>query len=352
MDVVGNSVRAESYAFFSIMNSIISGVSLVGSLWMCFHSFRNTYKSATYRLITYIAMADLWYSVPNLLSTLNMIQHSWVCLIQGYMGQYFFILSMFLSSSLALMSYKSLRGIGSGFNSNRFMTRSVLACMTYSFILATAPFLFTSFVNYENHGLFCSVGSADLSASRFQKILIVLIFQGIPFLIGFLLTLIFYCKTVESIRNMLGSMFISTRVKAYYKVFWYPVVMLLVFVPNIAFTLVNTVLTERILWIEVIHILLTNSLGFLNTLVYGSLFLGNNTSASIQNESELLPSRNLDIYQPLRRNNPRERGEVIRQLFEEPESSGSQRDDNRNFLPESQPSTHRSFNSNGSESEI
>ena len=102
---------------------------------------------------------------------------------------------------------------------------------------------------------------------------------------------------------------------------------------------------EPVIWIEVFHIFMTNSVGFFNALVYGSLYLKGRNSRSLQNEAELLPSRNLNIYQPLRSSPQRERGgQVIRQLFEEPEPP---REDERNFIPESQPSTNRSFNSMG-----
>jgi len=91
---------------------------------------------------------------------------------------------------------------------------------------------------------------------------------------------------------------------------------------------------------------MTNSVGFFNALVYGSLYLKGRNSRSMHNEAEYLPSRNMNnIYQPLRSSPPRERGgQVIRQLFEEPEPP---REDDQNFIPESQPSTNRSFNSMG-----
>jgi len=116
-------------------NLAASGLSFMSSVFMCYRTLKSSLKSSSLQLITYIFMADLFFSVSNLLSVLE-IDGFYLCQAQAFMGQYFFLMSMLISSSVALLSYFTLRSLDNRFDSQRFVHKAVLVCGSYCFTCA------------------------------------------------------------------------------------------------------------------------------------------------------------------------------------------------------------------------
>lgn len=128
-----NLERDDPLLFYA--NIAASGLSLMSSLFMVYLTLKRSLKSSSLHLITYIFLSDLFYSVSNLLSV-SKLEETFLCQAQAFMGQYFFLMSMLLSSSVALMSYFTLRSLDSRFDSRMFVYKAVLVCGSYCFTCA------------------------------------------------------------------------------------------------------------------------------------------------------------------------------------------------------------------------
>jgi len=112
-----------------------------------------------------------------------------------------------------------------------------------------------------------------------------MIFEGIPLSVGLIITLFGYCKAISNTRKAIGS-FLETVGVDVYKLLWYPAVLFIVFIPSLIDNAYQIFTKNPILGVEVAHILLTHSIGFLNAIVYG---IQGNDLTNDNNETAVVP---------------------------------------------------------------
>lgn len=97
-----------------------------------------------------------------------------------------------------------------------------------------------------------------------------MIYEGIPVLLGFIITLIGYIKVIVTIRSLkLPDVTLQEMNVPVFSLLWYPFVLCITFVPSLIDNIRAIYIPTRIPAIEAIHLLLTHSLGFTNAVVYG-----------------------------------------------------------------------------------
>ncbi len=130
------------------------------------------------------------------------------------------------------------------------------------------PFIFPKLFAYKETNVHCWVTAPDNSEDKEAlMILAVFIFEIIPVFIGAVVTLYFYYRAVKIANDSVGA-FVSRQFNSYH-LFWYPFVLFVVFVFSIIDDLGTAQGKEGIKVIELLHILLTHSIGFINAILYG-----------------------------------------------------------------------------------
>lgn len=140
-------------------------------------------------------------------------------------------------------------------------------------------------MRYVKKTLFCWVGSAESDPDAKTSFVILMIFEGIPLSVGLIITLFGYCKAISNTRKAIGS-FLETVGVDVYKLLWYPAVLFIVFIPSLIDNAYQIFTKNPILGVEVAHILLTHSIGFLNAIVYG---IQGNDLTNDNNETAVVP---------------------------------------------------------------
>jgi len=259
-----------------ISNLVVTGLSIIGSLWMAVaYCKARKPRTTALKLILGIAFADLLYSVANVLSAIRHFEESNTsCQIEGFLREFSPFMSIFLATSTAILCYKESQGrlnmnrSSKFFSQKKFLLRSFGICGFFSLALAVAPFVFRNHFKYTKKNLFCWVGSADPNADARTNFMILMIFEGIPLAIGFLITLFGYALAISNTKKVLGSFLESVGVDVY-KLLWYPAVLFIIFIPSLIDNAVQVFVQDPILWMEIVHIVMTHSIGFSNALVYG-----------------------------------------------------------------------------------
>ncbi len=117
--------------------------------------------------------------------------------------------------------------------------------------------------------LFCWYTSTE-TASKASKYLILMIFQGLPILIGLFITLLGYGLAIRTIKK-LPEVLVKASGFNVYQVLWYPAILFISFVPafiNSLFTQDDDIETPTV-WIVALNLGVTHMIGFTNALLYG-----------------------------------------------------------------------------------
>jgi len=110
--------------------------------------------------------------------------------------------------------------------------------------------------------------STHKQISTLDKLIISMIFQGLPVIIGLFVTLVAYTRTIKQFRRISQALLGDSRI-AMYRVLWYPAVLFLTFVPNVAVVIAAIYIPNLPLWVNALHLVLPHSIGFTNALLYG-----------------------------------------------------------------------------------
>jgi len=100
--VWGSDVEGHSLLFNINLTATI--LSLTGSIIMSYSCFkRNPSTSIFLKMITAIAISDVFFSIANLLSTFEGEEMNSLCYIEGFLRQSSFIMTLLFTTSLAIL---------------------------------------------------------------------------------------------------------------------------------------------------------------------------------------------------------------------------------------------------------
>jgi len=250
-------------------NTLATGLSFAGSIFMIYHCLRvPSRNSVTVKLILSIALADFIYSIANLMSAYEDKgpQVSAFCKAEAVLRAFSHVMSIFFASSLSVICYKSVSR-GRAFDQEQFFKISSLIGALYCLLQIILP-AFVKEVSFVNGDILCNVTYTS-GVSRNTKLIVRLGYEAFPIVSSLLITLGSYLLTIRKIRELpeevLSSMDLQTH-----KLFWYPAVLLITFVPSAldnfgAIYFGSDVRVE----IKLLHLFFTHSIGFTNAIVYG-----------------------------------------------------------------------------------
>lgn len=104
--------------------------------------------------------------------------------------------------------------------------------------------------------------------SSFEKLFLTGTFQGLPILIGLITTLIAYILAKKQIRNLSKGALENCYLRML-KVFWYPAILFILFVPTVIDCILRIYEEERPVWINALYLVLPHSIGFIHAILYG-----------------------------------------------------------------------------------
>jgi len=103
--------------------------------------------------------------------------------------------------------------------------------------------------------------------STYEKWVFVMAFQGFPLIIGLIISSIAYTIAIKKLQEISQGLLDESKITIY-RVLWYPGVLFLTFVPNVAM-LIYAIYAQPPVWMRALHLYLPHSIGFSNALLYG-----------------------------------------------------------------------------------
>lgn len=255
--------------FLYTINAVGTGLSLFGSfVMMClFLRVKKRSPSISVKFILAIAVADFFYSIANLMAAFEDDNNGPLCHLEAITRQFAFMLSIFFATCTARLCYKTSI-IENSFSKNRFFRRSVTVGLTGCTIVCLLP-LFIKKIVYANGNLMCLITFQAENTTLTERVIILLVYQGIPVLFGLVITIIGYGAAIVKVKRLPKDIAQQLGINVY-RLLWYPAVLFITFLPGMIDNFMQIYYGfDRPVAIEAIHLSLTHSIGFTNALVYG-----------------------------------------------------------------------------------
>jgi len=254
--------------FLYTINAVGTGLSLFGSfLMMCYCLRVKRSQSISVKFIMAIAVADFFYSMANLMAAFEDDTNGPLCHLEAITRQFAFTLSIFFATCTARLCYKTSI-IETAFSKNRFFKRSVTLGLTICTIVCLLP-LFIKKIIYANGNLMCLITFRAEDTTLTERVVILMIYQGIPVLFGLVVTIIGYGAAIVKVKRLPKDIAEQLGINVY-RLLWYPAVLFITFLPGMIDNFLQIYYGfDRPVIIEAIHLSLTHSIGFTNAMVYG-----------------------------------------------------------------------------------
>ncbi len=116
-------------------------LSTVASVWMIYSCFKlPSPKNTSLKLIMAVAIADLFYSIANIMSNFQTPGNDDFCIFEAYIRQAAFLLSMFFSTMIAIASYK-ISALQINSTRNSFFAYSLMVGVLLCLLQFAIPYL-------------------------------------------------------------------------------------------------------------------------------------------------------------------------------------------------------------------
>ncbi len=127
---------------------------------------------------------------------------------------------------------------------------------------------FSDNISYTNGEAFCYI-TFTAGVPKRTKLMVRVIYEAFPILSAVAITLGSYFATIKKIKELPEEV-LETMDVSIYKLFWYPAVLLITFVPSFADNF-GAIYFETTLPVgfKLLHLLMTHAIGFTNAVVYG-----------------------------------------------------------------------------------
>ena len=126
--------------------------------------------------------------------------------------------------------------------------------------------MFPNYIIYDTDPQYSWVKYAD-SLSDVQKVLVLMVLEGIPIILGIAITLKAYLFTIRELEEFPQTLLDHANIKPY-KLLLYPALIFITFIPMLIHNIAMIFVDRTPEWSLTIHIFLTNIVGFTNALVY------------------------------------------------------------------------------------
>jgi len=94
-----------------------------------------------------------------------------------------------------------------------------------------------------------------------------MLYEGLPVILGTLVTLLGYLNVVKRMRDIPKDFFEKMDISLY-QVLWYPIILFITFVPIVIENIIRIYEPDRPTWKKALTLTFTHAIGFLNAVVY------------------------------------------------------------------------------------
>jgi len=261
-DVPGSSV-------LYVINCIASVLSFTGSSLMAYFCYKAPPpRHVSLKFVLAIAIADFFYSVANIMSAFEDVKNMTpLCHIEGVIRVSSFMMTLYFTTCLAIICCRT-SNLGKTRNQETFFRRSLILGAIIGLLFVFSPLLFPKYLTYNNGSLYCELSSPKDAHFDLEMIVLV-ITEGGPIVIAIIVTLASYYITIKRLKRLPKDILKSMNVRTS-RLFTYPIVLFLTFVPCIAYSFtIKIVNSEGILALQCVHLMMTHSIGLTNAIIYG-----------------------------------------------------------------------------------
>jgi len=253
-----------------ITNCIGTSLSLFGTIWNCYYFIKiGGYKNTSLRLIMLIILSDFFYAVANIMTIFDGPAPTLkpICYADAFIRTWSYTLTLFFAMCLSLFCYKSVKNAGR-FNDTSFLTKCIVIGVLLCIWLTIAP-TFMKQIQFTNGAICCDIIIAE-QPNTVGEFMLTVLHGAIPIILFTLISIGAYIATLitaTSLPKEAGD--IKARI---HRLFLYPAVLFLISIPGLTeIYSINFVVTanESYFILQLIHLFLTRSCGFLNALAYG-----------------------------------------------------------------------------------
>jgi len=266
--VWGNNVQGAD--LLKTLNGIAASLSFFGSFFMCYFCLRIRPRTVSLKFILSIAIADVFFSIANLMSEFEYPSSNGVnlfCGIEAFIRAGSYVLSVFFASCIAVLCYKT-SALTIKFDQETCFRSALYIGGIIVLILAILPAVVNP-IAYTNGDIYCYITYASDVTSISTKLIVRMIYEGIPILAGVLITLIGYILTIRKIKKLPPEILEELDISIY-KLFWYPALLFVTFVPSILDNYAAIYTGSAVsLSVKALHLSITHLIGFTNAILYG-----------------------------------------------------------------------------------
>jgi len=193
------------------------------------------------------------------------VTNSLFCEVEAVIRGMSLFLSIFFATSTAMVCYRPILARDNIVKTPFFRAAVSIGLGVSLILFVLIPLVFQRHVAFLRGDHFCWISSKE---NNFVALLVLMLHEGVPLLVGFLITLSAYRYAIKQMRELpihiLCEMSVSLR-----GLLWYPALLLIIFIPSLVDKVWALFNPFRPVWIQTVYLCLTHSIGFINALVYG-----------------------------------------------------------------------------------
>ena len=126
---------------------------------------------------------------------------------------------------------------------------------------------FPAHLAYRYGPLYCFIGYNPALVSNYEKMLILILYQSLPIVLGSLISLKSYLNVINQLKELPKCIIEDMNIKVY-SLLWYPLVLFVSLIPCQIYTAIE-LYSNPPLWAKFIHLMLPHSIGLTNLILYG-----------------------------------------------------------------------------------
>jgi len=251
------------------LDILVTFLSTLGSIWMILSCIRRLSEpNLSIKLVLAIAISDLIFSICNILSNFERKgETNRLCFLEAMLRETSFLFAM-LFTALAAMAPHLVKLSHSRFNRNIFLALALVAGLVISWLLT---FFIVNIFERDiiiGNGPFVCWYTYRPTSQKGTALLIVMLLEGMPLIIGLIVSLIGYVSIFKSMRNMPKFLLAELNFNPYH-LLWYPVVLFITFTPGLINRIYLIYNDDHSSTLEALYLGLKHLVGFSNALVYG-----------------------------------------------------------------------------------
>jgi len=261
--------KGEHTEVLFILHCIGTTLSILGTSWVVFYCIKSkAYRRVHLRLVFALTLSDFFYAVANVLAIFDppAPKVNVNCTADAFIRVCSFTMIQLFATALTVLCYLKVK-YGRAFNQSAFFNRTCIFGFVMCAWMTMTP-LFLDSTHYANGNLCCDV-IVEKPHNAWDFILTV-INGAIPIIIMLLISLVAYVLTIRVFRSYPRELVQENS--QIYKLFWYPAVMFLMFLPglNDIYSINFFIITEKSSFVlELLHLIMTRNSGVINALVFG-----------------------------------------------------------------------------------